>query len=984
MYRCLEDALLARVAVCCIDQIGAWPDLNSAATWRPWLSRTLQISGFAGALRQASPDLSARVDTVLTMSVSERDTRGVVLAVMRYLLRATTRATPYGLFAGVAPASVAATGTARLGVNHRPMARIPSAWLTTRIDELEADPSLRPHLQIRANNLVVQRGAHALLEHRAGERPDGAPVHLRVRATAPVRSALALATDPISWGDLTAKLVAETGAAPAAADRLVEQLVRQQLLLTNLRPPTIVTDPLTAVVTQLEGLPGEPADTLRSLRAQRVHHDASINVDAAAYRRQAITATIGEPAGVDLRADCDVTVPRTVTSEACRAATALVRLARPATIGWAAWHLRFLERYGLHALVPVRDAVDAEIGLGYPHGFTGTPPAPAPALTDRDRALLALAQRAALRRQQEVALDDDAVAALVGDQLSEAPQPTTELTVRVHAPTMEAIQAGDFRLSVVRVSRHAGSTTGRFLDLPDAADRQRMAIAYAAGTPAAVEGALIAQLSAATRYISTQDVARSPRVLPFLVSIGEYIGNAPDVIELDDIAVTADADRLYLISMSRRRPVQPVPVNAVEPVQRTLPLVRFLAEAPTAFMNQCTPLDWGPATRDLPFLPSLRYGRTVLAPARWLLTRADLSGSPACTSALADWREATGCPDRLSLGGSDQQITLDLREPAHEALLRDHLDRTDRAVLHAAPPADASDWINGHAHEIVIPLAATTPPLPAPRLPDHIIDVRRHGSFPGSINRHYLKIYTVPGRQNTILLDHLPALLAQLPYGAKWWIQRYSDPEPHLRLRITGTLSTTTITGWTEQLRDADVTCRVQWDTDFPETARFGGPVAYPAAEAVFAADSAAALTQLAAARRGSDPQALTAASLLDITTALIGDPSEAARWLIGHTRTHRPAPNRAVYDQAIELAGPCGLTALPEVRKAWRRRQITLGTYRDILSGTGTATTDLLPDLLHLHHARVMGPDLDSERACLHLARAAALSWSTRARSSR
>jgi hypothetical protein len=38
-----------------------------------------------------------------------------------------------------------------------------------------------------------------------------------------------------------------------------------------------------------------------------------------------------------------------------------------------------------------------------------------------------------------------------------------------------------------------------------------------------------------------------------------------------------------------------------------------------------------------------------------------------------------------------------------------------------------------------------------------------------------------------------------------------------------------------------------------------------------------------------------------------------------------------------------------------------------------------VLPDLLHLHHARVAGPDVAAERACLHLARAAALSWLAR-----
>ena len=76
---------------------------------------------------------------------------------------------------------------------------------------------------------------------------------------------------------------------------------------------------------------------------------------------------------------------------------------------------------------------------------------------------------------------------------------------------------------------------------------------------------------------------------------------------------------------------------------------------------------------------------------------------------------------------------------------------------------------------------------------------------------------------------------------------------------------------------------RVQWDTYFPETARFGGGAAMDAAESYFAADSAAALAQLTASgeKGGPDIRALTAASLLDIAIALIGDASEAMSWLM-------------------------------------------------------------------------------------------------------
>lgn len=51
-------------------------------------------------------------------------------------------------------------------------------------------------------------------------------------------------------------------------------------------------------------------------------------------------------------------------------------------------------------------------------------------------------------------------------------------------------------------------------------------------------------------------------------------------------------------------------------------------------------------------------------------------------------------------------------------------------------------------------------------------------------------------------------------------------------------------------------------------------------------------------------------------------------------------------------------------------RRRTALTSYRALLDGDIDA---VLADLLHLHHARMIGIDADSERTCMRLARAVA-----------
>ncbi|WEH31956.1 lantibiotic dehydratase [Streptomyces sp. AM 4-1-1] len=1018
MFQYLDGAVVRATAWPADHAIGSWPDLTGPGagpeSWRPWLREVLEVPGFAAALEQASPVLARRArDIGDGRPVAEPVARRAVLALLRYVLRASGRATPFGLFAGVAPARIAASPGLRAGDAHRAVARVEARWLTAVIERLENEPALRPRLAVLANNLILERDGQLVLVHRSSGSVGSPPVQVSVRATAPAIAVLKAARGPIRWADLVGKLAIDFPGVPGRViDRLLGELVTQGFLLTSLRPAMTADEPLGHLLAALQTAGaqeiGEVAETvawLRDIARELSEHDTAPTPAAGRDRRERLSAVMvsrcapaESPLAVDLRLDWDLTVPHAVAAEAAEAADVLVRLAprRNLNRGWAAWHERFLDRYGPRAVVPLLDAVDADTGLGYPAGYLGSSSVPeAGGLTDRDRKLLTLAQRAALAGRREIVLDDAMVADLAAVDAEMSHQRSTELTVRIHTP---AEGLDEFALSIVGVSRSAGTTTGRFLSLFGDEDRTRMAALYA-NTPTANCGALRVQLSAGHPYAATENVARAPQVIPRLLPLGEFHdGGGADRIAVDDLAVTADVDRVYLVSLSRRRPVEPVVFNAVEPVLHTHPLARFVLEATSALSTPCAAFDWG-AAAGLPFLPALRCGRTTLSPARWLLDAVDLPASVApwqeWDSALTAWRTEAGLPAAVYLGDGDRRIGLDLGEPAHRALLRAHLDRKATAVLRATSGAPVG-WMGGHVHEVVIPLAATGRPQPAPGWVDTAVQVsgREHGHLPGADGRFYVKLYGHPDRATAVLTRHLPRLLTGLGEQVAWWFVRYRDPQEHLRLRLTVpadrvAAAAAQIGAWTKELRRAGLVARVQWDTYFPETARFGGEEAMAAAESYFAADSAAALAQLTAgsAPGGPDPRALTAAGMLDAAVALFGDPGEAMRWLIAHARNAPSAPARPLYDQAVALANPYDqhhLAAQPagaDVAASWARRRQALAAYRRVLDrGRAGHAADLLPELLHLHHVRMAGISSDGERTCLHLARAAALSWSARA----
>ncbi|MFI6623195.1 lantibiotic dehydratase [Streptomyces sp. NPDC050528] len=1004
MYR-HADAAVVRAAVQGPDHPMVWPDLTgpSAHTeaWRAWLQLMWQATEFATAVEFSSPDLARRVHQICAGEpVADPAVRRAVLSVVRYLLRARSRATPFGLFAGVQAARTGAAPLLRAGTGHRAVTRPDAAWTAALVDQWEQHRLLRPQLTLLASSLAFERDGRLIIEHRSSNETGGSPAHVQIRATAPVRTAMDGAREPVVWAVLAEALA--TGfpdASPTAIENLLANLVRQRFLITGLRSAVTATDPIATLLAQVRQLPGAEATALREIAARLARHDDAVAAPAGARTERAhVTAAMtrlcpaAQPAlALDLRLDWDLVIPEAVAEEVASAAAVLTRLAPRAALspGWIAWHGRFLDRYGPGAVVPVLDAIDL---LGYPSGYLGSPLAsPGPTLTARDTRLLGVAYTAGTRRRRHVRLDDAAIEELAVTDPGAPVQPSTEVTVRIHAASVSALEQGEFTLHVVGVARAAGVGTGRFLHLFDADDRHRMTDVYA-GLPGVQQDALIAQISTTPLYIRSVNVARTAQVADWVIPLGDQHGPDTGQLPVTDLAVTADAEQLHLVSVSRRRPVHTVLPNAVDLTQHTHPLARFLIEAPVALAVPCTGFSWGAAVSGLPFLPGLRYGRTVLSPARWTLGHDDLPDArtpwPQWDKALTEWRRDVRLPEHVYLGDGDRRMNLDLTESAHRVLLRTHVERDGKALLRPAPEPGDLGWTGGRAHEIVIPLAALDQTrAPVRELGD--VTGREHGRLPGCGNLLSLRLHGHRDRQDPLLTRHLPSLLGEL--GApRWWFVRDRDPEDHLRLRLTcapGSLGTAVerIGEWTRQLRQAGLITHAGLETYYPQTARYGGPAAAEAAEDYFTADSAAALAQLSAQTvpGAPDARAVTAASMVDIAVGLLGDDTTAMRWLVAHTHTDRNAPPRAVYDQTIALTTVPGTPPLdPHITASWAARRTALAAYRNALEDAGTLPPqDLLPELLHLHHVRMHGPGLPEERAHLHLARAAALSRTARAR---
>ncbi|WP_433264708.1 lantibiotic dehydratase [Actinosynnema sp. CS-041913] len=1000
LYRHTGVALLRSAAAPLTDAPDRWPDPTDIPGCRSWLDRMWSRPGLAEAVRQASPSLADRVDAIRRgHAMPDKQVRGATLSTARYALRGIGRPTPFGLFAGVASAGIADTTRAQWGEDHRATVRVNTEWLADITARAEAVPELLERLDVTVNDLAVRRGDRLEVPHGANR--------VAIRHTSVVAAVRDMAAMPIRFGVLVDKLAEDFAADRRRVLDTLTELVRQGHLLTCLRAPFTVTDPFAHLMARLhaadaDALPdiSAPLDELNVVLAELRHHNdqATPLVEQQRLRttlsnRMRRLSPVGRtPLAADLLLDCDVRVPTDVAREMELAASALLRTTRhpTGTQVWRDYHAAFVDRYGTGTLVPLLDVVLPDAGLGYPARYEGSLlTTPVPGAAPRDERLAALAWRAMADGTREIVLTDDDVTELTDEDFDDRfIPPHVELSARVHATSVSAMERGEFTLTVAP-ARSAGTLTSRFTPM---ATGSGLAEVYRT-LPAATEGALRAQLSFGPKYAPAENVCRVPAYLDHVIPLGEHRapGDSSTLITVEDLAVTATRDRLHLVSRCRRRVVEPQVFHALALDKQPSPLARFLAELPRAFSAAWYQFDWGPHA-NLPMLPRVRYRRTVLSLAQWRLTTADLPTGPADNDdrrkSLDTWRQLWGCPDVVELRDADRTLRLTLDEPAHATLLHTHLTRHGQAILYEATLAADYGWIDHHAHEIALPLVTTRPPAPNP-LRGTLPEVgNTHGHLPGAPDADWLtaKIHTHPERMNDIIARHLPLLLAELDIDQNWWFLRYHNPHEthHLRLRLRTTpdhyaACTNALGKWTQRMRQAEVIGRLVLDTYHPEVGRYGHGATLAAAEDVFAADSllvAAMLRELPAT--AAHPTALAVAGMVDIVEGFLGDPIDATDWLTDHPVRTTPAVDRTVTDEAIRLANdPDALSRLPgwaePVEQAWRSRTDALAAYRVQLPSD--ADNDVvLESLLHMHHNRTIGIDPASEHTCRRLARHAAL----------
>lgn len=771
---------------------------------RNWYSNPLQQQ----ALETASPQLFGRVQRWLAGETLSDEAK-IVATLWKYLIRMTTRSTPYGLFAGCSIGSIGVTSQLQAGLSDDtiPHIRLDIDYLQSIKDWLLAQPDIRQQLRLYTNSTLYQAGNYFRFIEQQLDTTGRTYFISAVGNDALLADLFTYAQQGVTSTEITNFLHARYQVSAEDATLYINELIESQLLVFDLEPSLTGEDYLSKMQNRLNDL----VESTTVTYSQWVIEEIGQLLTSRPFRLPPLLKHLEENQ-IKLTGSDPIQINTFFSGDQCQLSTRWFATFQRQLKGLLAlnqpfqsndlddFRHRFYTRYEEEE-VPLALALDHEMGIGYGNQSTlgvgsapmidslslpGAPSAQSTtALTTWQTFLLNRYTEALRYNQEEIELTDKDLQHL--DQSSATLPSSCYVFGSILASSAEAIDNDDYRFllkgfrgpSAVNLISRFGDSDPALADHIKACARQEEE-----SHPDVILAEIIHFPESRAGNILTRPSLHRYEI--------PYLGQAsvaPEYqIPLSDLYLSVRNDRLVLRSKRLNKRVIPRLSNAHN-FQGGLPVYQFLCNLQYQDAYMDVRWNWGILAQQA-YLPRVRYQRIILSRATWQIT-----GRQFALDNMLRFREQLrelGLPKQFMIVNGDNELQIDMQTDTSIQLLSQELRRG--VTLRLTECLTASDLCavqdsKGQAftHELILPFSLPSAPryLPFDSTASEIPQRR----FSVGSEWLYLKIYAGEKASDILLVDALyPAIqeLINQQIVTKFFFIRYKDQDPHLRLRFQG------------------------------------------------------------------------------------------------------------------------------------------------------------------------------------------------------
>lgn len=860
------------------------------------------------ALLISSKALSSELSRAMERPTSNAD--GLMSSLIKYYIRITTRPTPFGMFSGISIGKFGNDSKVLISNpdQHIRRARPDMDWIYGVVKQIESDNKVKRYLQVRFNDFTfvhgnrIEKPNRTVLQHRTDELKDdtGNEVASSIRYTAAVKAVESMSQQYISFHSLQEYLCGLNPDVPSEQiEAFLSQLLENEFLISELRPPLLNTDFFEYLMAKLGGLPAESqADywlkPLEKIRKKIIEYN-SLHPGEGIKKYHEIIDLMKKiyKSNNFLQIDMKTSVKFNQLDRKLKSdlETFVSAMSQIAPLQKVPDELRyytelFIEKYGYNNEVNVVELLDPDCGLGSPaHYDSGVVYSSVPRYEKnlKEIRLYSIIEQktfSALRQGEHlIELTDEDIAVLRSldeDNINRnaiSNLQSFELYLLAHPATTTSSKEQrhfDFTLAPIIGSDSVGKSFGRFFDLfteeesamlSAAIDRQKQLL----------PDYIIAEATELPSSGRTSNVMMNASTYDYQINLASNPDDLKQVLSIQDLFIGVDQETnfFYIKSKSLNKRVLVTMTSMITPTFGSN-VLRFLREVSALRKQKIT--DGIIDVFDIPYnyCPRVVYKNIIIKPETWLISQELLQINDKSKERFKErfylYRQQNNMPRYVFLNEADNRLLLDLDNPIHvneiyTALKKKHpryklalTEHTCRPDHYAAHDSSGCPYVS----EIVVPFIQGCPtPTRDTKVTNTLptysnVSINRlrqtevqNTLFPGEENWIYYKLYGCGKRQDE-LISLMDAAFDELKYNKvlkQYFFIRYSDPQPHMRVRLQHMpnrfsqmlYALQTILG---SFRNDGLLTTVSIDTYQRESNRYGGVALISKAETYFSYES--------------------------------------------------------------------------------------------------------------------------------------------------
>lgn len=771
--------------------------------WEAALLELYQTGHFRQAIYLASPSLhSALAD--YDKQAPEKSRRKVLFSLYKYVIRMSTRPTPFGLFS-VTGSGVLAEGSKLSGqvvTKARKTIRLQMNALIQVASWLENQQHPEHPIRYVANNSLYRaRTAYRYIEIKKSADTEERIIS-EVDDFAELTLLLKAAKTPQTKNELAKRLSGRL--TTDQSSRLIQDLIDSGLLLSELSPNATGPDFEDRIKAYLDKCrpESEQAQRLYELISGLSSQDSISCLQNTAEELTRIIPALSEHPL--LRAQISTLKEPTLSKKAItKLATdfaAVKAILRPSQQSGPLTVLKqkFRAHHGAWQM-PLCELLESEMGMEYA-GLTmqaGKPPTLLAQLEFAQTGYVrGLSETATSRIKHKVldrALSDQLyqVEILENDlkPLAGQPAPGTGFywLGEILASSAKNIDRGDFQFHLKAAGGHSGlELMARFAqDDPVLAVRLSDATSALAETGNENIHAEIAHIPDAR----IGAIVSRPHLWPYEIPYLAYsVMPASRQIAVSDILVSVSEDEGFVLT-SKSLAKRIIPHNTTaHNYAHGLPIYQFLSDVANQH-NQLMAWDWG-QLETFSFLPRVSFGHLILSPAQWNLSGQTRQKVLEVIDQDRRWnllRHKLRIPRQVQICRGDNLLLIDFENYFARMLFKAELQKTGhlkiQEYLQSGSRQLVKDKSGRYSHELVLafkPQKTQAPVyLPAQRQERRLFHLGSEWL--------YVKVFLSVDKADGLLTSALAGICEQLASEGqlkKWFYVRYFDPSHHLRIRL--------------------------------------------------------------------------------------------------------------------------------------------------------------------------------------------------------